>query len=37
VTIPPAMLDPSTDRAVYTRTYSALHRLADAIKRGDHP
>lgn len=31
-----AMLDPSTDRAVYARTYSALHRHANTIEHGDH-
>ena len=30
------MLDPMTDRQVYARTYSALHRHADEIERGGH-
>lgn len=30
------MLDPMTDRQVYARTYSALHRHADMIERGEH-
>lgn len=30
------MLDHMTDRQVYARTYSALHRHADRIERGEH-